>query len=356
MNNEAGFDYKSIITGVVGALKPMKDYETPFVEECTENRQRISTGILALDIALNGGLSNELYIMGAETSTGKSAFIMSMAQHIAMEGTNVLYFSLEMGRSEFIARGISAISYESHFKDEKAKLVTAGDILYWTYDYALKKFARVPYQQYAPYSSEYFRRYGEHLYILEAGPAGYTVNDIANIAYFFKKKTEKPVVVFVDYLQIIKADPEDRSQSDRKTKTDVTVTTLKALASQIGMPVFAVSSVGRLSYNKKVSLASMKESGDTEYTGGVMIGWNWKGVTDAKDDEDKDLVKQECMKRGYREMELEVLKYRNAQRDNSVNLIYYPAYNYFAGPDEDGFIPIGDEEVPFENTKRVIIA
>ena len=112
MNNEAGFDYKSIITGVVGALKPMKDYETPFVEECMENRQRISTGILALDIALNGGLSNELYIMGAETSTGKSAFIMSMAQHIAMEGTNVLYFSLEMGRSEFIARGISAISYE----------------------------------------------------------------------------------------------------------------------------------------------------------------------------------------------------------------------------------------------------
>lgn len=356
MINENGFDYGSLISGIAGTLKPMRDYKDTFIQECKENRQRISTGIFALDIALNGGLANELYIMGAETSTGKSAFIMSLAQHIAMEGTNVLYFSLEMGRSEFVARGISAISYESHFKDKTAKLVTSGDVLYWTYNYALKDFERVPYRQYASYSEEYFRRYGEHLYILEAGPAGYTVRDIANIAYAFKKKTGKPVVVFIDYLQIIKADPEDRSQSDRKTKTDVTVTTLKALASQIGMPVFTVSSVGRLSYNKKVSLASMKESGDMEYTGSVMIGWNWKGVTDAKDDEDKDLVKQECRERGYREMELEVLKYRNAQRDKSINLIYYPAYNYFAGPDEDGFIPVGDEQVPFEKKKNVIIA
>ena len=85
--------------------------------------------------------------------------------------------------------------------------------------------------------------------------------------------SEKPLLVFVDYLQILSADSSDSSQNDRKTKTDVAVTTLKRLASQIGMPVFTVSSVGRDKYNQKATTAAFKESGDTEYTGGVLIGW-----------------------------------------------------------------------------------
>ena len=40
--------------------------------------------------------------------------------------------------------------------------------------------------------------------------------------------SEKPLLVFVDYLQILSADSSDSSQNDRKTKTDVAVTTLKS--------------------------------------------------------------------------------------------------------------------------------
>lgn len=355
VKNEDRSAYVTRIKGVLENMRPMQDYKNKFVEECDDKRPRISTGILAFDIALNGGLSNELYIMGAETSTGKSAFLMSIAQNIAMQGINVLYFALEMGRSEFVARGISTISHEHYFEDSTAKLIKASDVLYWAYDKKQKEFKPVPYSCYEEYADEYFRRYGEHLYILEAGTEGFTAKDIANIAYSFKKKTKEPVVVFVDYLQIIKADPDDRSQSDRKTKIDVSVTTLKTLASQVGMPVFTVSSVRRENYNKKVSSDSFKESGDTEYTSGVVIGWNWKGVTNEKDEDAREAMKQKCKKRGYRIMNLEVLKYRNSQRDSGFDLIYYPAYSHFVGPSADWIMQNKDEEMSSENNKRVII-
>ena len=104
--------YKQQIDELMKIVKPMSEYAPTFVAHCKECGPRISTGLLAFDKALNGGLANELYIMGAETSTGKSAFLMSIAQKVAEAGTDVLYFALEMGRDEFVARGISAISFE----------------------------------------------------------------------------------------------------------------------------------------------------------------------------------------------------------------------------------------------------
>ena len=343
--------YGQYIDRLMAAVRPISTYKDTFIDHCKNFGPRISTGILALDKALNGGLSNELYIMGAETSTGKSAFLMSIAQHVAESGTDVLYFSLEMGKDEFVARGISAISYEHYCKD-KSRQVTAGNVLYWTYDNDLKGFSKLAYSAYETYADEYFSRYGSHLHIIEGGLSGLTVKDIANVATLFKKKNQNPVAVFVDYMQIIKADPEDRTQSDRKTKTDVVVTTLKTLASQIGMPVITVSSIGRTSYNGKISAASFKESGDTEYTGGVLIGWNWDGGTKASDDEAREEEKEICKKRGYRKMVLDVLKYRNAERDGTLRLKYFPAYSYFE--EDDGFEEVTDSSNPFLEKKPII--
>ena len=253
-------EYKAHVEELMGRVQPMTGYRDTFVSHCKDFGKRISTGILGLDRALNGGLANELYIMGAETSTGKSAFMMSIAQKVAEAGTDVLYFALEMGRDEFVARGVSAISYEHSREDESVKPLTAANILYWTYSETLGDFAKIPYSRYGDFANEYFDRYGAHLHIVEGGTAGLTAKDIANVSALFKKRSKGPVAVFVDYLQIIKADPEDRTQADRKTKTDVTVITLKTLASQVGMPVFVASSVGRAAYSSKVSLASYKES------------------------------------------------------------------------------------------------
>lgn len=346
---------KQHIKDLLASVQPMIGYKETFVAHCKECGPRISTGILAFDKALNGGLSNELYIMGAETSTGKSAFLMSVAQKVAEGGTDVLYFALEMGRDEFVARGISAISFEHHRKEDHSRQFTAGNVLYWTFDEQTKDFSKMAYSMYEKYSDEYFNRYGTHLHIIESGLSGLTVKEIANVAAAFKKQSGKPVAVFVDYLQIVKADPEDRTQSDRKTKTDVTVTTLKTLASQIGMPVVTISSISRGNYSGKVGTAAFKESGDTEYTGGVLIGWNWSGVTDQKDDQKVEEEKKASKERGFRHMALDVLKYRNSERDSTLHLKYYPAYNYFE--EDDGFDPVTENtQTPFtaNNSKPII--
>lgn len=342
------------VMNLLSTVKPMNTYKNVFEQHCKEFPARISTGLLELDKALNGGLANELYIMGAETSTGKSAFLMSIAQKIAESGIDVLYFALEMGTDEFVARGISSISFQQNRIDQKNRKIKASDVLYWTFDNTLNAFSKMRYNMYSNYAEEYFNRYGEHLHIVESGLSGLTVKDIGNMAATFKQMHgNKTIAVFVDYLQIIKADPSDRTQTDRKSKTDTVVTTLKTLASQIGMPVVTISSVSRSNYNGKISTSSFKESGDTEYTGGILLGWNWDGVTNETDSSKRDIEKEICKKRGYRNMTLDILKYRNSERDRSIHLKYYPAYNFFE--ENDGWNSLEDETNPF-NKKKIIRA
>lgn len=314
---------------LLSRIQPISNYRDEFWLHRSESEKRVSTGMLSLDRKLNGGLADELYIAAAETSTGKSALMMSIAEAIAKDGTDVLYFALEMSPDEFIARAISTISYKHYLQDSRTRKFTAADILYWSYDEKEQIFTKTAPSLYAQYAEEYFSAFGTHLHIITGGISGLTAKEIANMAALWKAHTQKKPVVFIDYLQLIRPDPDDHSQADRKTKTDITVTILKTLASQIGMPVLTISSISREKYNGKIGTASFKESGDTEYTGGVLIGWNWIGVTDTKNTEAIEEEKEACRQRGYRRMSFEILKYRNAERDTAVNLKYYPAYNYF---------------------------
>lgn len=291
---------------------------------------RMSTGFKTIDILLQGGLNPELYTMTAETSIGKSAFMAAIAGNISAAGNNVLYFSYEMGENEFIARGISAESYKSHLLNPEKRAYTTGDILYRKYDEVIKDFTDLPYSRYEEYAEIFFNTCGRNFYIIPCNMKRISANDIKKTTTEFKEKhPDKPLVVFVDYLQLISADKNDSSQTDRKTKVDVAVKTLKGLSSSAGIPIFTVSSVGRKEYGKGQVLGTAKESGDTDYTAGIMIGWDWVGVTDAGKKEDADKEKKECKNRGYRKTKFSVLKFRNSERDTSAELFYYPAYNFF---------------------------
>lgn len=341
--------HKKELETLITDITPVNSYERTFDAHCNAKRPRLSTGYLSLDIALNGGLGNELYIMGAETSTGKSALMMAIAENLATSGAaDVLYFALEMGTDEFVARGISRASFEASLKNPNAIKLTAADILNWTYDPIINDFTHIPLSSYAQYKEEYFKG-KDHLYIIESKIDSWAVKDIANVAALWKKQhPDREVVVFLDYLQLISTDTTQKFQ-DRKSKVDEAVFTLKCLASQIGMPVFTASSIGRTAYNGMVSVSSFKESGDIEYTGGILLGWNWIGVTNESADDKREEEKARCRERGWREMRLEVLKSRNAARGNTVTLYYYPAYNYFVT--EQDFRPILDADGnPFDRS------
>ena len=88
---------QSFIDGIADSV------DTPF----------IPTGFKKLDSVLDGGLYEGLYIVGAISSLGKTTLITQITDQIAQSGTDVLIFSLEMARSELIAKSISRHTLQS---------------------------------------------------------------------------------------------------------------------------------------------------------------------------------------------------------------------------------------------------
>lgn len=343
-------DSKPKAPDIEDIIKPIGNYVDGFIEDCKDPKPRHSTGFLSVDRRLNGGLFNELYVMNAETSTGKSAFAQTIAQNLVKSGMRVLYIALEMSRKEFIARGASAISYELTGDEKQA--VSASDILYYHFDRTLvplmhtgaDPFVKIAYSRYAEYVEEYRRRYEKDLYIIErpqitklkGKASGKAIKEIC--MQFQKTHQDKQIAVFIDYLQILDGDDQDR-----KTKTDHNILELKELCTQLNTPVFVLSSIGRAGYKQGADIGNAKESGDIEFTGGIMLGWDWSGVTDyyskSTDWQDKHKSIKEVKRRDREEYKnrlimVSLLKNRNSERDCQDGLIYYPKFNYFREVDK----------------------
>ncbi len=314
-----------------------KLFQAEFIQFCEKEQERISTGILDLDIALKGGLTDELYILGAETGQGKSAFSMCLSENIARQGKDVLYFALEMSRKEIIARGISALSWRDR-KKYTENPISAGDILYYDYDRTAGDFLKVPTKRYSKQAEQWFKEYGNNLIIIENTPKGITAADIAKITKQHIETTGNKPIVFVDYLQMLAPDSSDRAQADRKTKLDVAIRVLKGISIRHSIPVFTISSLNRVGYGKRVNSASLKESGDLEYTAGILLGLNldaqMQNYNNEKEAEEEIKKALNPGKDKPRKMTLEVMKFRNGTKRNDVKLHYYATYNYFTTEEE----------------------
>lgn len=283
----------------------------------------VSTGFFYLDRALgdacstSSGLYEGLYIVGAISSLGKTTLIMQIADQIAQSEQDVLIFSLEMARSEIMAKSISRhtfkLAVERGVDTAAAKTsrgITCGD-RYATYsplEHALIKDAMAAYSSYAG-----------HVFILE-GVGDIGVEQVRNAVEEHRKKTGFAPVVVVDYLQIMA--PSDPRMTD-KQNTDKAVMELKRISRDYKVPVIAISSLNRQNYSRKISMEAFKESGAIEYSSDVLIGLQLKGAGESNFD-----VNQ-AKSKNPREVELVVLKNRNGQTGQTVEYSYYPMFNYF---------------------------
>ena len=92
------------------------------------NTRCIPTGFQHLDAVLDGGLFEGLYIFGAISSLGKTTFVLQIADQIAKQGQDVLIFSLEMARTELMAKSISRLTLLSgnHRNAKTTRGITMG--------------------------------------------------------------------------------------------------------------------------------------------------------------------------------------------------------------------------------------
>jgi replicative DNA helicase len=279
----------------------------------------IPTGFSELDIALDGGLHEGLYVIGAITALGKTTLALQIADQIAAakaagmaEGADVLIFSLEMARSELMAKSISRqtlLAATDKGQASTAREVTAGKKYKGYCDAKLSLISR---------AVDAYSEYAKHIYYFEGvGDMG-AAQIRATVERHIRYTGNRPVVV-VDYLQIIA--PHSERATD-KQNTDKAVLELKRMSRDHKIPVIAISSFNRENYETAVSLRAFKESGAVEYSSDVLIGLEFKGAG-------KDFDVAAAMAKYPREVELVILKNRNGAAGGRILYKYYPKFNRF---------------------------
>ena len=301
-----------------------------FLMKVKHNREgvAISTGFKNLDEMLDGGFYPGLYVLGANSSIGKTSLLLQIADNIAKAGHGVLYFSMEMSSDELISKSLSRLSLiksmELFHSKDYAK--TTRGVLLGRYNSQEGAILAKSVQEY--------HEYGERLHIME-GIGDIGIEEIKAKTDEFLEYMGKPPVIVIDYMQIIA--PYSDKMTD-KQNTDKNVVELKRLSRDYGIPIFGISSFNRESYRAPVSMASFKESGAIEYTSDVLIGlqyygWDWK----EKEKENERIMrlngisKQMSMlaKQGsFQPIQAKILKNRNGVKGD-LFFEFFPKFNYF---------------------------
>lgn len=283
--------------------------------EAQAQRPALKTGFPRLDEALDGGLYDGLYVIGAVSSLGKTAFCMQVADQLAGQGRDVLVFSLEMTAFELMARSISRESFQLDTSARRRMAKTVRGVLdgrrYPHYTAQETAHLEAATARYTAYAAHLFFREGDH----ETG-LDYIEKEVAR---HIAETGVKPVV-FIDYLQIIA--PVDVHFTD-KQNLDRVVCALKKLSRRYELTIFAISSFNRENYNLEVSMSAFKESGGIDYSADVLLGLQARGAGRSGFNIDEEKRKDP------RELELKILKNRSAALGAPIPLRYYPAFSCF---------------------------
>lgn len=305
----------------------------------------VPTGFKNLDKALDGGLYEGLIILGAESSTGKTALALQIADHIARKGNDVYYFTLEMSKEELMARTISRYTYliaknGGNVTDAKSSRDILDGRRHVGYvDEDGVKHAGYTAKQQAIFEKAVteYGKFANRIYFIEgedAGGSAVSIEYIEGKAEYHKSKTGRRPIIFIDYLQILA--PADVQASD-VANMDTNIHKLKTLSRKLKTPIVAISSLTRESRkndNGVVSMTSARGSGLIEYTADTFLAYEFLAAGRKKQLEEGRTVtlpfeKDEAMNKEVREMRLRVVKNRSYEVEIGVALSYRAKYNCF---------------------------
>ena len=319
-----------------------------------KNGARISTGFSNIDKALDGGIYPGLYCLGAVSSLGKTTMLLELADNIARGGRDVLFFTLEMGEGELMAKSISRHTFEiSRARNMPAKYArTTRDILM---DRADSQTSRALIED---AEAEYLK-YSDRLFFVE-GVMDYGPIEVRERIRQHMNITGAAPVAILDYLQILT--PTDVHQTD-KQKTDEAVKILKQTSREFNTPIICISSFNRDNYTGPVNMTAFKESGAIEYSSDVLLGLQYRGIErkiiekdgkkkwENKDEyeirihelTDPERIKERLKNGQALEIEMKILKERTGTK-GKVTMDFFPQFNLFEDH-KDG--PISEDATIF---------
>ncbi len=256
----------------------------------------IPCGIGSLDTMTSGFQNEELIILGARPSIGKTAMALSMMQHIAVEKKIPCgFFSLEMSY-QMIGQRLLSMESRIHGKKLRTGMLSMSD--FQKLQDAAGRIFNAPF------------------YIVDQ--PNMMLLDLRALAR--RLVVERGVkIIFIDYIGLIQT--ENRNAPVYEAQSEVSKS-LKALARELGIPIVVLCQVARDAEGNEPNLAQLRGSGSIEQDADVVMFLH------------RDRLKSE---EPAQEAKLIVAKQRNGATGD-VKLMYLPPLTKFenAASEDEG--------------------
>lgn len=259
----------------------------------------LSTGFKHLDERINGMREGDLIIVAGRPSMGKSTFALNIVEHnAARDHVPSLIFSMEMSAPQLMEKMASSLG-EISLTSMRKGMLTEGE---WS------KFSAANHLiQNAP------------LFIDDRG--GLTIAQMRARAHEVKRRTGGLGLIMVDYLQLMTAKGENRTNEITKISGG-----LKSMAKEFGCPVIALSQLNRgveSRADKRPMMSDLRESGSIEQDADIIIFPFREGYYDNPDNPDSltEIIfgKIRMGERGSEALDFEGQYSRFVSRDHQID-------------------------------------
>jgi len=265
--------------------------------ELMHNRQGditgIATGFAELDKMTAGFQRNDLIIVGARPSVGKTAFALNIAQNVATTtGENVAIFSLEMGAEQLVMRMLCA---EGNIDAQRLRTGSLTDEDWGKLTMAMGSLSNAG--------------------IFIDDTPGVKITDIRSKCRRLKQEHGLGMIL-IDYLQLILG--SGRSGENRQQEVSEISRSLKQLARELQVPVIALSQLSRgveQRQDKRPMMSDIRESGSIEQDADI-VAFLYRDDYYDKESESKNII------------EIIIAKQRNGPT-GTVQLAFVKEYNKF---------------------------
>jgi replicative DNA helicase len=218
----------------------------------------IECGLRELDDKTDGVQRGELIVLAGRPGMGKTGIGLSSARKMALKGSSVLYFSLEMMAAALANRCLS-----------DALFGTENQISYW--DITRGKLNDAQAEAVAEAAREM-----RSLPLEIEQQAGLSVSQIAGRARKHKAALERQGktldTLFVDHLGLVQ--PSYRYAGNRTHEIEETTGALKALAKELNVAVVALCQLNRAVEgrdDKRPTMADLRDSGAIEQDADLIV-------------------------------------------------------------------------------------
>lgn len=253
----------------------------------------IPTGFAELDHMTAGFQRNDLIIVAARPSVGKTAFALNIAQNVATKtDENVAIFSLEMGAEQLVMRMLCA---EGNINAQNLRTGSLTDEDWRKLTMAMGSLSN------------------SGIYIDDT--PGVRIGEIRSKCRRLKQEQGLGMIL-IDYLQLIQG--SGRSGENRQQEVSEISRSLKALARELEVPVIALSQLSRgveQRQDKRPMMSDIRESGSIEQDADI-VAFLYRDDYYDKESENKNII------------EIIIAKQRNGPV-GTVQLAFVKEYNKF---------------------------